>query len=173
MARSVAHGRDRRHDGERAGSRGARGIRAKFAANAARFRTELDALDARFRTGLGDCEHDTIVTAHEAFGYLARAYGLEQEGVAGISPDAEPDARRLAELADLVEERGITTVFTEELVSPRIAQTLAREAGGVRTEVLNPLEGLTPEEIEANDTYITVMDENLAKLRAALESASA
>ena len=143
--------------------------RASFRRRAAAVIGVLDALDERYREGLADCGHDTIVTSHEAFGWLARAYGLRQLGVAGIAPDAEPDARRLGELADLVRDRGITTVFTEELVSPRIAETLACEAGGVATEVLNPLEGLSPPERRASDDYISVMDANLAKLRAALD----
>ena len=92
-----------------------------------------------------------IVTAHEAFGHLAERYGLRQEGVAGLSPDAEPDAKRLGQLTDLVKRHGVTIVFTEELVSPRIADTLAREAG-VETETLNPLEGLTDRELAAATT---------------------
>jgi zinc transport system substrate-binding protein len=142
--------------------------RAAFQRRAAATMKELEELDERFRDGLADCARDTIVTSHEAFGWLAKAYGLRQVGVAGIAPDAEPDARRLGELADLVRERGITTVFTEELVSPRIAETLAREAGGVDTAVLNPLESLSPAERKAGDDYVTVMDANLEKLRAAL-----
>jgi len=108
------------------------------------------------------------VTSHEAFGYLADRYGLRQEGVAGISPDAEPDARRLAELADLARDEGVTTVFTESAVSPRIAETLAREAGGLRTEVLSPLETLTPRQERAGADYFRVMDDNLDKIARAL-----
>jgi zinc transport system substrate-binding protein len=93
---------------------------------------------------------------------------LRQEGAAGLSPDEEPNPRRLGELADLVEEKGVTTIFTEQLVSPRIAETLAREAGGVKTAVLNPLEGLSADEVDRGDDYVTVMDRNLARLRAAL-----
>ena len=62
---------------------------------------------------------------------------------------------------------GVTVVFTENLVSPRIADTLAREAG-VETETLNPLEGLTDRQLAKGATYLTVMDQNLAKLRGAL-----
>jgi zinc transport system substrate-binding protein len=143
--------------------------RAAFQRRAAATMKELEELDERYRDGLADCRRDTIVTSHEAFGWLARAYGLRQLGVAGLAPDAEPDARRLGELADVVRERGVTTVFTETLVSPRIAETLAREAGGVDTEVLNPLEGLSRAERRAGADYVTVMDDNLAKLRAALD----
>ncbi len=142
--------------------------RATFERNATAYRAELAALDDEFRSGLEHCERQVIVTAHEAFGYLARAYGLRQLGVAGIAPDAEPDARRLAELADLARRQGVTTIFTETLVSPRIAETLAREAGGLRTEVLNPLEGLTAKERRAGADYESVMRANLAKLRVAL-----
>src|SRR5207247_5418893 len=87
-----------------------------------------------------------LVTSNEAFGYLAARYGLEQRGVAGLSPDTEPDPARLGELAQLARDQGVTTVFTEETGSPRIAQTLARDAGGLRTEVLSPLESLSKQE---------------------------
>jgi zinc transport system substrate-binding protein len=141
--------------------------RATYARNADAFVAELDALNDRYAQGLATCARKEIVTGHEAFGYLAQRYGLRQEGVAGLSPDAEPDAQRLGQLADLVKKQGVTTVFTESLVSPRIADTLAREAG-VTTETLNPLEGLTDQEIAHGATYVTVMDANLAKLRHAL-----
>ena len=141
--------------------------RAVYARNADGFVAELDALDDRYAQGLAACERKVIVTAHEAFGHLARRYGLRQEGAAGLSPDAEPDAKRLGRLADLVKREGVTTVFTEELVSPRIADTLAREAG-VRTATLNPLEGLTKKEVSRGADYVTVMDRNLTKIRRAL-----
>jgi zinc transport system substrate-binding protein len=141
--------------------------RAVYGRNAQRFLTELGALDTRYARALAHCTRHVIVTGHEAFGYLAQRYGLRQEGVAGLSPDAEPDAQRLGQLADLVKKLGVTVVFTEALVSPRIADTLAREAG-VNTETLNPLEGLTDQELAEGATYVSVMDQNLAKLRSAL-----
>ena len=141
--------------------------RAVYARNADAFVAELDALNDRYAQGLATCARKVIVTGHEAFGYLARRYGLRQEGVAGLSPDAEPDAQRLGQLADLVKRQGVTTVFTEELVSPRIADTLAREAG-VKTDTLNPLEGLTDSEVARGAGYVTVMDQNLHKLERAL-----
>jgi len=141
--------------------------RAVYARNARALRSELNALDVRYRDGLANCARSLIVTAHEAFGYLARRYGLRQEGVAGLSPDDEPDPKRIAELTDLARREHVTVVFAEELVSPRIADTLAREAG-VHTAVLNPLEGLTDQERRAGANYVTVMDDNLRKLRTAL-----
>jgi len=141
---------------------------ASYQANASRLDEKLVALDQRYRNGLADCDRRLLLTSHEAFGYLAAAYDLRQEGVAGLSPDQEPNPKRLDELIDLAKKEGATTVFTEELVSPKIAETLAREAGGLRTEVLSPLEGLTSKELGAGDDYLTVMDRNLTKLRAAL-----
>jgi len=128
---------------------------------------ELAALHGRYQETLAGCQRDLLVTAHEAFGRLAERYGLRQEGIAGVSPDAEPDPRRLAELADLVEEEGVTTVFTEELVSPRVAQSLARETG-VETAVLDPIESLDDDAVEAGGSYVSVMDDNLATIAEAL-----
>jgi zinc transport system substrate-binding protein len=107
------------------------------------------------------------VVSHDAFGYLASAYGLQQEAIAGLSPEAEADPARLDELAKLVESQGITTVFTETLVSPELAETLAREVG-VQTAVLNPIEGLTEEQQAAGEDYISLQRENLTTLREAL-----
>lgn len=138
-----------------------------YEANAAAYREEVEALDGEFLTGLEACDRRLIVTAHDAFGRMAARYDLEVEPIAGISPEGEPDPARLAELADLVEREGVTTVFTETLVSADVAETLAREAG-VETAVLNPLEGLTPEQAGGGETYLSVMRENLAALTAAL-----
>ena len=140
----------------------------QFAANACRYEAQIAHLDADYRTGLATCQRKLIVTSHAAFGYLAKEYGLRQAAITGISPDAEADPQRLSDLTDLVERNGVTTIFTETLVSPKVAQTLAREAGGVHTAVLNPLEGLTDAETKRGDDYLSVMRANLAKLRAAL-----
>ncbi len=138
-----------------------------YRANAAGFRAELERLDASYRRGLASCRSRLLVVSHAAFGYLADRYGLEQVAIAGLSPEAEPSPARLAELRDLVRAEGVTTIFTEELVSPAVAETLAREAG-VRTAVLSPLEGRTPEEIRAGAGYRSIMMRNLARLEEAL-----
>ena len=127
----------------------------------------LGALDEEYRKGLAHCASDTIVTNHAAFGYLASAYGLRQEAIAGLEPETEPSPRRLAELKDLVQRHGITTVFTEELVSPKVADTLASEAG-IRTRVLFTIEGLTDQEAAAGKDYVSLMEENLDALHRAL-----
>ncbi len=136
-------------------------------AAADRFARRLGALDAEFRRGLSRCARRQIVTSHAAFGYLAARYGLEQIPLEGLSPEAEPSARDIAHLVDVVRKSGATTVFFETLVSPKLAQTVAREAG-VGTAVLEPVEGLTDDEVAAGADYFSVMRSNLAALQKAL-----
>jgi zinc transport system substrate-binding protein len=136
--------------------------------NADAYVAKIAALDDDLRAGLADCRRTTIVTSHEAFAYLAESYGLTEVGITGLSPEAEPSARRLAELEDLVDQEGITTIFAEELVSPKVAETLADEAG-VTVEVLDPLESLTDDQVAAGQDYVSVMRENLDILRGALD----
>ncbi|MGH9177535.1 MAG: metal ABC transporter substrate-binding protein [Acidimicrobiales bacterium] len=138
-----------------------------FEANGAAYAQQLAALDQELERGLADCDRREIVTAHAAFAYLADRYRLEQLAIAGLSPEAEPDAERLAELADQVEAKGITTVFFEELVPDDVADALARETG-TATAVLNPIEGLEEDDAEAGKDYAAVMRDNLTALRAAL-----
>jgi zinc transport system substrate-binding protein len=134
---------------------------------AASFRAELEALDGELAEGLASCERRLLVVNHAAFGYLADAYDLEQIAISGLSPEAEPDPARLAELRTFVQDEGVTTIFTEELASPEVAEALADEVG-VTTEVLNPLEGLTDDELDAGEDYGSVMRDNLETLRGAL-----
>ena len=138
-----------------------------FAANADSYRAALAALDREFREGLGACARRAVVTAHAAFHYLTERYDLEQIPIAGLSPEAEPGAQRVAELAELIAERGVTTVFYESMASPGVAETLAREAG-VKTAVLNPLETLAPADAKAGKDYVAVIRENLRALSDAL-----
>lgn len=147
----------------------ARSIAAALGGDAAgsRLARRLERLDEEFRSGLARCQRRQIVTSHAAFGYLAGRYGLEQVPLEGLAPEAEPSARDIARLADVVRSSGATTVFFETLVSPKLAQTVAREAG-VGTAVLNPLEGLTDDEIAAGADYFTVMRANLTALQKAL-----
>jgi zinc transport system substrate-binding protein len=127
----------------------------------------LRALDREFRQGLASCDRHEIVTSHEAFAYLAQRYGLEQIAVTGLTPEAEPAPKDLQHVIDLVRKTHATTVFFETLVSPRIAETVAREVGA-KTAVLNPIEGLTPGEVKRGEDYFSVMRVNLANLRRAL-----
>jgi len=140
---------------------------AEYTARAAALRSQLGALDAEFATGLKTCQRREIVTSHSAFNYLATRYHLTQIGITGISPEAEPSPRRLAAVAAEAKRTGTTTIFFETLVSPKVAETLAREVGA-RTAVLDPLEGLT----KPGEDYFSVMRSNLAALTTALGCSS-
>lgn len=131
--------------------------------NLAALREDLDALDQEYQDGLASCELDTVVVSHDAFGYLER-YGLHFEAIAGLSPDAEPSPRHLAALADLIRKENVTTVFSETLVSPEMAKTLAAEVG-METAVLDPIEGLSDQ--TADEDYLSLMRSNLEVLREA------
>jgi zinc transport system substrate-binding protein len=131
------------------------------------FVARLNALDGDFRRGLADCARDDIVTSHDAFGYLAERYGLNQIPITGLSPEAEPSPQDLSRVVDQVRSTRATTVFSETLVSPRIAEAVASETGA-RTAVLNPIEGLEPSEAKSGEDYFSLMRSNLAALRDAL-----
>ncbi len=136
----------------------------EYEANAAALVADLQKLDGEYRAGLTTCKVRDIVTSHAAFAYLARAYDLVQIPIAGIDPSTEPSAAQLAEISDLVKRDGITTVFTETLVSPAVARTVAREAG-VQTATLDPIEGLTKD--TSDQDYFSIMRSNLAELQKA------
>jgi zinc transport system substrate-binding protein len=138
---------------------------ADYRARAATLRAELEALDREYEQGLRTCQRREIVVSHAAFGYLADRYRLEQIAIAGLAPDDEPAPQRLAEVVEEAREHGATTIFFETLVSPKVAETIAREVG-VQTAVLDPIEGLAP---GSGEDYVSVMRTNLATLRQALE----
>lgn len=127
----------------------------------------LKDLDAAFRTGLSQCGQHSIVASHDAFSYVARRYGFTVRSIAGLNPEAEPSPAHLAELSDYVRQNNIKYVFFEQLVSSRLADTIAQETGA-QTSVLNPIEGLTNEDQSKGRDYLSIQRENLGNLRAAL-----
>lgn len=139
------------------------GHAADFTARAAMLRGSLVALDAEFRAGLSTCTNTDLVTSHNAFGYLAQAYGLDQVGITGLTPEQEPSAADLARVTTFVKDHDVQTIYYETLISPDIADTVASEAG-VATAVLDPIEGLT--DASAGSDYLAVMRSNLASIRA-------
>ncbi len=133
---------------------------AAYAARARALTRELGALDEAYADGLDDCARDTVVVNHDAFGYLSR-YGLTFEPITGLSPDAEPTPGDLARLGDLARAQGVTTVFSERLVSARTARALADDLG-LRADVLDPIEGRSAQ--TADEDYLSLMRANLAAL---------
>lgn len=127
----------------------------------------LDALDKKYAEELSKTANKNIVVSHQAFGYLCNRYGLTQVPIEGIEADSEPDAKSMAKIVDFVKQNSVKTIFSEELVSPKAAQAISAETGAA-VEVLNPLEGLTDEQMAAGEDYFSVMESNLSKLVKAL-----
>ncbi|MFD9609389.1 metal ABC transporter substrate-binding protein [Streptomyces sp. NPDC059083] len=138
---------------------------ADYRKNTEALKKELGALDTAFETGLRNTATKTFITTHSAFGYLAERYGLEQEGITGIDPESEPSPARIKELQDIAKKDKVSTVFFETLASDKTAKTLAKDTG-LRTDVLDPLEGITDR--SEGDDYLAVMRSNLAALKTAL-----
>lgn len=139
-----------------------------YETNQASLDTKLDALNAAYKTGLADCSKKDVITSHAAFGYLATRYGLTQVPIAGLSPDAEPSAQQLADVANFAKEHGVTYIFFESLVSPKLSQTIASEIGA-QTLVLDPIEGVSADDMKAGKNYYTIMQDNLKNLQLALQ----
>ena len=135
-----------------------------YRSRAAVLRSRLERLDRDYATGLKNCRVTTIVVSHDAFGYLSK-YGLRVQGIAGLSPDAEPSARHIRELQDLIGRDGITSVFSETLASPKLTESLARDLA-LRSEVLDPIEGVQ-EDAPSGTDYLSLMRGNLTKLERA------
>jgi len=142
--------------------------KADYEANYAALAARLDGLDRRYRETLEPLPKKDIVVQHAAFGYLCREYGLTQKAIMGLTPDAEPTARQMRAIKDFVEENRVQVIFFEELVSDKLAKTLARETG-VKTDVLSPIEGRTPEQEKAGEDYFSLMERNLDHLAQALK----
>jgi zinc transport system substrate-binding protein len=140
---------------------------SEYFKNLSAFREKIDALGDEYRAGLSDCKQKSFVTSHNAFGYLADGYGLEQISIAGLSPDTEPSPKNLVEIVNFAKSREIKYIFFESLASPKLSQMIADEVGA-KTLVLNPLEGLTKEEELSGKNYLSIMRDNLANLQTAL-----
>jgi len=139
-----------------------------FERNTVQLLNDLDALDAQYRVGLSACSLRDVVVLHEAFSYLARQYRFSATSIEGISPDEEPSPRELARIISFVREKGVKTIFSETIASPKFSEVITREIGGTML-VLNPLESLTPNEVELEEDYISIMKKNLENLQKAMQ----
>ena len=131
--------------------------------NYEKYAKKFDELDKKYSDTLGPIKNKTIIVAHEAFGYLCEEYDINQEGIEGLTPDSEPDPARMSQIIKFAKKNNVKTIFFEELVSPKVAQTIAKEINA-KTEVLNPLEGLSEEQINNGEDYFSVMEKNLEVL---------
>lgn len=138
-----------------------------YASNAQKYTQQLAELNTSFAHGLAHCTLDTVISSHEAFSYVAARYNFKVVSIAGIEPDQEPSVAKMAELTDLVRQKGIRYIFFESLVSPRLAETIAQETGA-DTLVFDPIEGVSAEDQAAGKDYISIQYENLRNLQKAL-----
>lgn len=135
-----------------------------YKANAKALAEELTTLGDTLVAKTSTCKVKTFVTAHTAFGYLADRTGLTQVGISGLDPDSSPSPARLAEISQIAKEQGVTTIFTEALIDPKVAQTLADDLG-ITTAVLDPIESQT----DASKDYAATMNSNIDALTKALD----
>ena len=134
-----------------------------YTSNAANVSHSMKDLGTELVSGTATCEHTTFVTAHAAFGYLADRTGLTQVGISGLDPDSSPSPARLQEISELVKAQGVSTIFTEALIDPKVAETLAKDLG-IETAVLDPIES----QVNPNEDYAAAMRNNITALRTAL-----
>ncbi|MDY3974115.1 metal ABC transporter solute-binding protein, Zn/Mn family [uncultured Veillonella sp.] len=141
--------------------------KAYYEANGKAYKEKLQALDASYKAFAASISNKNLVVTHEAFGYLADQYGFKQKGIMGLSPDAEPTPEKMANLVDFIKSNQIKVIFSEALVNPKLANAIGKETG-VTIYTLNPVEGLTEDQMKSGDNYLTIMEKNLATLKEAL-----
>lgn len=129
---------------------------------------KIDELDKEYKETVSKFKKKEIVVAHQAFGYICDAYGLKQVAIEGLTADSEPSPAKMAEIVKFAKENNVKYIFFEELVSPKVAEAIAKEVGA-KTEALNPLEGLEEDDIKAGKEYFSVMKDNLEALKNALQ----
>ena len=130
--------------------------------------SQLNEIDKEYKQGLMNCNQKDIVTSHAAFGHLGKAYGLNQVPISGLSPDAEPSSKQLAEVSLFAKNHNVKYIFFESLLSPKLSETIAAEVGA-KTIVLDPIEGVSGDDMRAGKNYFSIMKDNLTNLRLALE----
>lgn len=136
--------------------------------HAARYKGQLAELHQAYQTSLSQCAKHEVIASHDAFGYVADRYGFSVQPIAGLSPEDEPTPQKLALITTYAKDHGLKYIFFETLVSPKLADTIAKETGA-RTLIFNPLEGLTSDEVSAGANYLSIQQDNLNNLRIALE----
>ena len=140
-----------------------------YEANYEKYAAKFDQLDRDYKERIAAARGKTLVVSHDAYGYLAKAYGLTTKPIAGMDAEGEPDAKTMAKIIDFVKANDVKVIFSEDLVSPKVAQQIA-DATGAECRVLNPLEGLTDEQLKAGEDYFSVMESNLDEIVAALDA---
>jgi zinc transport system substrate-binding protein len=137
--------------------------------NAKEFMSELDSLDGIIKSELSDCEKRHFIAFHNAFSYFANRYGLTQHSIQGLSPEAEVSPQQIQQTIELARGRDIDTIYSEDLIDPRLANVIAQEIPSGKVLVLSPIEGINKEEQNAGEGYLNKMRENLEILKIGLK----
>ena len=136
--------------------------------NLKQFDDSLELLNSNIKNNLTDCAINDFIAFHDAFGYFAKRYGLTQHVIGGISPEMDVNPQKLTESIKLAKQLGITTIFSEDNIEPRLSNTIANEIRG-KVLILSPIEMITQEEQDLKGDYFSKMYDNLNNLKIALE----
>lgn len=136
--------------------------------NSNNYLAKIKALKEKYDSTLSTCTNKKILVNHDAFGYFADDYGVKQYSISGMSPEDKPSAKQISELINLVKNEKINTVFFEEFASPKVAQTIAK-AANVKIDTLRPAENISKEENKKGYGYLQIMEDNLEKLKFAMD----
>ena len=127
----------------------------------------LDGLNSEYIKAVENFTSTTFVVSHKAFGYISSEYSLTQLALSGLDSEGEADPATIASVIDYINENNIKTVFYHEFINSAIAAAVVNETEA-SLSVLNTLEGLTIEQINAGEDYLSIMAQNLIELKAAL-----
>jgi len=136
--------------------------------NANAYLTKLATLDSNIKSGLSNCKKDTFVSFHNAFNYFSNRYGIHDVWISGMAPESDVPPQDIQKIIQVAKNKNVKVIFSEDLVDPRLANTLADEVGA-QVMILSPLEGINQTELQEGKTYLDKWYQNLHNLRTALE----
>ena len=137
--------------------------------NAQSYIAQLDSLDAKIKSELSNCTKTDFIAFHSAFSYFSNRYGLHQHTILGEDPEGEILPQTLQRLVNFAKQYDIHVVYSEDLLDPRLAQTIANEIPNGKVLVLSPIEGVHTDEQHAGIGYLEKMQQNLENLKVGLD----
>ena len=142
--------------------------------NAQKFIGQIKSLDTSIKNNLSgsNCAKRDFIALHNAFSYFAKRYSLNQHSIKGLTPEGEILPQRLVEIVQLAKNLGINIIYSEDLIDPRSAQTIADEIPNGKVAVLSPIEGIKSQEQQQGIGYIEKMNQDLLSLKEGLSARS-